>query len=170
MLRRFTGVEVSDFGCAFNAYSRSALEPVLGVIGKQKFTKAIVLAAGASVVEVDLGHQARADSSRYSPFRLIRLALNVLAGFWPQPIQWAGVLIGSICGLLALAVAIWGIVFWVARGNFPGLLFLGGLVLGVLAVQGFILALVGEYLARIQRDVEGRPLYTISEELGEPQP
>ena len=168
MLRRFTGVGVSDFGCAFNAYSRSALEPVLGVIGKQKFTKALVLSAGASVVEVDLTHQARADSSRYSPFRLIRLALHVLAGFWPQPIQWAGVLIGSICGLLTLAVGIWGIAVWVAHGDFPGLLFLGGLVLGVLAVQGFILALVGEYLGRIQRDVEGRPLYTIGEELGEP--
>jgi undecaprenyl-phosphate 4-deoxy-4-formamido-L-arabinose transferase len=168
MLRRFTGADVSDFGCAFNAYSRSALEPVLGVIGKQKFTKALVLSAGASVVEVDLTHQARADSSRYSPFRLIRLALHVLAGFWPQPIQWAGVLIGSICGLLTLAVGVWGIVFWVAKGDFPGLLFLGGLVLGVLAVQGFILALVGEYLGRIQRDVEGRPLYTIGEELGEP--
>ncbi len=168
MLRRFTGVGVSDFGCAFNAYSRAALEPVLGVIGKQKFTKALVLSAGASVVEVDLTHQARADSSRYSPFRLIRLALHVLAGFWPQPIQWAGVLIGSICGLLTLAVGIWGIAVWVAHGDFPGLLFLGGLVLGVLAVQGFILALVGEYLGRIQRDVEGRPLYTIGEELGEP--
>ena len=168
MLRRFTGVGVSDFGCAFNAYSRPALEPVLGVIGKQKFTKALVLSAGASVVEVDLTHQARADSSRYSPFRLIRLALHVLAGFWPQPIQWAGVLIGSICGLLTLAVGIWGIAVWVAHGDFPGLLFLGGLVLGVLAVQGFILALVGEYLGRIQRDVEGRPLYTIGEELGEP--
>jgi dolichol-phosphate mannosyltransferase len=168
MLRSFTGVAVSDFGCAFNAYSRSALEPVLGVIGKQKFTKALVLSAGASVVEVDLTHQARADSSRYSPFRLIRLALHVLAGFWPQPIQWAGVLIGSICGLLTVAVGIWGIVFWIAKGDFPGLLFLGGLVLGVLAVQGFILALVGEYLGRIQRDVEGRPLYTIGEEIGEP--
>jgi hypothetical protein len=33
-------------------------------------------------------------------------------------------------------------------------------------VQGFILALVGEYLGRIQRDVEGRPLYTIGEEIG----
>jgi polyisoprenyl-phosphate glycosyltransferase len=54
---------------------------------------------------------------------------------------------------------------WVVNGDFPGLLFLGGLVLGVLAVQGFILALVGEYLGRIQRDVEGRPLYTIDEEL-----
>jgi undecaprenyl-phosphate 4-deoxy-4-formamido-L-arabinose transferase len=165
MLRRFTGAEIADFGCAFNAYSRSAIEPVLGVIGKQKFTKALVLSAGASVVEVDLSHQARADGSRYSPFRLIRLALHVLAGFWPQPIQWAGVLIGAVCGLLTVAVGIWGIVAWVVNGDFPGLLFLGGLVLGVLAVQGFILALVGEYLGRIQRDVEGRPLYTIDREL-----
>jgi undecaprenyl-phosphate 4-deoxy-4-formamido-L-arabinose transferase len=165
MLRRFTGADIADFGCAFNAYSRSAIEPVLGVIGKQKFTKALVLSAGASVVEVDLSHQARADDSRYSPFRLLRLALHVLAGFWPQPIQWAGVLIGAICGLLTIAVGVWGIVVWVVNGNFPGLLFLGGLVLGVLAVQGFILALVGEYLGRIQRDVEGRPLYTIDQEL-----
>jgi undecaprenyl-phosphate 4-deoxy-4-formamido-L-arabinose transferase len=165
MLRRFTNVDVADFGCAYNAYSRTALEPVLGVIGKQKFTKALVLSAGASVVEVDLSHQARADGSRYSPFRLVRLALHVLAGFWPQPIQWAGVLIGTICGLLTAFVGVWGIVVWVARGDFPGLLFLGGLVLGVLAVQGFILALVGEYLGRIQRDVEGRPLYTIDREL-----
>jgi undecaprenyl-phosphate 4-deoxy-4-formamido-L-arabinose transferase len=30
MLRRFTGVAISDFGCAFNAYRRSALEPALG--------------------------------------------------------------------------------------------------------------------------------------------
>jgi undecaprenyl-phosphate 4-deoxy-4-formamido-L-arabinose transferase len=166
MLRRFTGSDVSDFGCAFNAYSRSAVEPVLGLIGKQKFTKALVLSAGASVVEVDLSHQARADGSRYSPLRLIRLALHVLAGFWPQPIQWAGVVIGVVCGLLTVAAGVWGAIVWVVRGDFPGLLFLGGLVLGVLAVQGFILALVGEYLGRIQRDVEGRPLYTIDRELG----
>ena len=165
MLRRFTGVDIADFGCAFNAYSRPALEPVLGVVGKQKFTKALVLSAGASVAEVELSHQARADGSRYSPLRLVRLALHVLAGFWPQPIQWAGVLIGSICGVLTVAVGVWGILFWIFNGDFPGLLFLGGLVLGVLAVQGFILALVGEYLGRIQRDVEGRPLYTIEREL-----
>ena len=166
MLRRFTRVEISDFGCAFNAYRRDAVIPVLGSIGKQKFTKALVLSAGASVVEVDLEHRAREGRSRYSPLRLTRLALHVLAGFWPQPIQWAGVVIGALCGMLAFAVAIWGLVYWVANGNFPGLLFLAGLVLGVLGVQGFILALVGEYIGRIQRDVEGRPLYTIEQELG----
>jgi undecaprenyl-phosphate 4-deoxy-4-formamido-L-arabinose transferase len=161
MLRGFTKVDISDFGCAFNAYRRTAVEPVLGSIGKQKFTKALVLSAGASVTEVDLEHRARQDTSRYSPFRLIRLALHVLAGFWPQPIQWAGLLIGVFSCLLAFIAVVWASVIWGVRGNFPGLLYLAALVLGVLGTQGFILALVGEYLGRIQRDVEGRPLYTV---------
>jgi len=165
MLRRFTKADISDFGCAFNAYRRDAIVPVLGAIGKQKFTKALVLSTGASVTEVDLEHRARQDSSRYSPLRLTRLALHVLAGFWPQPIQLAGVVLGTICTLASLAVVIWGLAAWVLNGDFPGLLFLAGLVLGVLGLQGFILALVGEYLGRIQRDVEGRPLYTIEKEL-----
>jgi undecaprenyl-phosphate 4-deoxy-4-formamido-L-arabinose transferase len=165
MLRRFTGAAIADFGCAFNAYRRAAVEPVIGSIGKQKFTKALVLSAGASVVEVELSHRAREGKSRYSPLRLTRLALHVLAGFWPQPIQWAGTIIGVLCSVLAAAVVVWAAVVWALDGDFPGPLFLGGLVLGVLGVQGFMLGLVGEYLGRIQRDVEGRPLYTIQEEL-----
>lgn len=165
MLRRFTGVEITDFGCAFNAYRRGAVEPMLGAIGRQKFTKALVLSGGASVVEVDVGHAARQGSSRYSPLRLTRLALHVLAGFWPQPIQWAGVALGFTCSLAALVLGLYGLVYWVGEGDFPGPLLLGTLVLFVLGVQGFILALVGEYLGRIQREVEHRPLYTIDREL-----
>jgi undecaprenyl-phosphate 4-deoxy-4-formamido-L-arabinose transferase len=165
MLRRFTGADISDFGCAFNAYRRDAIVPVLGSIGKQKFTKALVLSTGASVTEVDLSHRARQDRSRYSPLRLTRLALHVLAGFWPQPIQLAGTVLGLVCTLAGIAVIVWGLVSWAVTSDFPGLLFLAGLVLGVLGLQGFILALVGEYLGRIQRDVEGRPLYTIEREL-----
>jgi undecaprenyl-phosphate 4-deoxy-4-formamido-L-arabinose transferase len=165
MLRRFTGVSISDFGCAFNAYRRSAVVPMLGSIGKQKFTKALILSGGASVVEVDVAHAPREGRSRYSPLRLTGLALHVLAGFWPQPIQWIGVGLGMVCSLLAVALGIYGCVYWVDNSNFPGPLFGGVAVLFVLGIQGFILALVGEYLGRIQRDVEGRPLYTIDREL-----
>jgi undecaprenyl-phosphate 4-deoxy-4-formamido-L-arabinose transferase len=166
MLRRFTGVSISDFGCAFNAYRRGAVTPMLGSIGKQKFTKALVLSGGASVVEVNVAHAARQGASRYSPLRLTRLALHVLAGFWPQPIQWIGVALGAVCTLLALGLGSYGIAYWIGRSNFPGPLFGGVAVLFVLGIQGFILALVGEYLGRIQRDVAGRPLYTIDKELG----
>ena len=162
MLRRLTRVEISDYGCAFNAYRRAAFEPVLHVIGRQKFTKALVLSTGAPVVEVDLINHP-SEHSKYSRIRLIRLALHVLTGFWPQPIQWAGLGLGLVCGVTSLAVASYGAVFWVVESNFPGLLFLSSLVLGVLAVQGLILALLGEYVIRIQRDVERRPLYVIQE-------
>jgi undecaprenyl-phosphate 4-deoxy-4-formamido-L-arabinose transferase len=165
MLRRFTGVSISDFGCAFNAYRRSAVEPMLGVIGRQKFTKALVLSGGASVVEVDVSHAPRIGPSRYSPLRLTRLALHVLAGFWPRPIQWAGLAIGALCTLLATVLGAYALWYWVDHADFPGPLLLGVAVLVVLGTQGFILALIGEYLARIQRDVEGRPLYTIDQEL-----
>ena len=164
MLRRFTGVEIADFGCAFNAYRRSAVEPMLGSIGRQKFTKALVLSGGASVVEVDVSHAPRRGRSRYSPLRLTRLALHVLAGFWPQPIQWIGIALGIVCTILAVALGAYGVVFWVRNSNFPGPLLGGVAVLFVLGIQGFILALVGEYLGRIQRGVENRPLYTIDKE------
>ena len=165
MLRRFTGVPISDFGCAFNAYRREAVEPMLGSIGKQKFTKALILSGGASVIEVDVAHAPRHGPSRYSPLRLTRTALHVLAGFWPQPIQWIGVLLGAVSSLIALGLGIYGFVFWIDESNFPGPLFGGVAVLSVLGIQGFILALIGEYLGRIQRDVEGRPIYTIDREL-----
>jgi len=165
MLRRFTGVDISDFGCAFNAYRREAVEPMLGAIGRQKFTKALVLSGGATVVEVDVGHAPRNGSSRYSPLRLTRVALHVLAGFWPQPIQTAGIVLGTICSLASLALGVYGLVYWITEEDFPGPLLLGALVVAVLGVQGFILALVGEHLGRIQRVVEHRPLYLVDREL-----
>jgi undecaprenyl-phosphate 4-deoxy-4-formamido-L-arabinose transferase len=165
LLRRFTGVEISDFGCAFNAYRREAIEPMLGAIGRQKFTKALVLSSGVSVEEVDVSHAASSSGSRYSPVRLIRLALHVVAGFWPQPVQWIGVTLGLLCTVAASALGIYGVAFWITQSNFPGPLFAGAGIVLVLGIQGFVLALIGESLGRIQRDVEGRPLYTIEEEL-----
>jgi undecaprenyl-phosphate 4-deoxy-4-formamido-L-arabinose transferase len=165
LLRRFTGVAISDFGCAFNAYRRDAIEPMLGAIGRQKFTKALVLSSGVSVEEVDVSHAESASGSRYSPIRLVRLALHVVAGFWPQPVQWIGVTLGIVCTLAAAALGLYGVVYWIANSNFPGPLFAGAGIVLVLGVQGFVLALIGEYLGRVQRDVEGRPLYTIEEEL-----
>jgi hypothetical protein len=61
---------------------------------------------------------------------------------------------------------VYGVVYWIGEGDFPGPLLGGVAVLFVLGMQGFILALVGEYLGRIHREVEGRPLYTIDRELG----
>ncbi len=166
LLARLTGVPMSDFGCSFNAYRRDAIEPVMHRIGRQKFTKALVCTTGARVTEVDLDHRARADRSRYGMVSLVKLALHVLTGFWAQIVQWLGTVLGVLGILTAWAWALWGLVYWVRYGNFPGPLLLGGLVLFVLGLQGLLMAVLGENLHRIQRDVEQRPLYYIDRELG----
>ena len=131
LLRRFTGVPISDFGCAFNGYRRDAIEPLMGAIGRQKFTKALVVQSGVSVEEVDVSHAESQSGSRYSPFRLVRLALHVVAGFWPQPVQWIGVTLGVLCSLAATALGVYGVVYWIVEANFPGPLFGGaGIVAG----------------------------------------
>src|ERR687884_463742 len=100
--------------------------------------------------------RARRDSwGRTLPSRLINGMLR----------RFTGVAISAFSTLLATALGIYGVFYWVRHENFPGPLLGGVAVLFVLGIQGFILALVGEYLGRIQRDVEGRPLYTIDREL-----
>jgi hypothetical protein len=80
-------------------------------------------------------------------------------------VQWIGVTLGLLCTAAAAVLGAYGLGYWIARSNFPGPLFAGAGIVLVLGVQGFVLALIGESLGRIQRDVEGRPLYTIREEL-----
>src|SRR5207237_9600529 len=133
--------------------------------GRHDFTTAPVRSGGASGAELDVAHTSPAGRSRYSPLRPTRLALHVLAGFWPQPIQRIGMTMGVVCSLASLVLGVYGVVYWIANANFPGPLFAGTGIVFVLGVQGFILALVGESLGRIQRQVEGRPLYSIAEEL-----
>jgi hypothetical protein len=70
-----------------------------------------------------------------------------------------------LCVVAATAVGAYGIFYWIDHADFPGPLLAGGAILGVLGIQGFILALVGEHVGRIQRDIEQTPLYTVDQEI-----
>jgi len=165
MLRRFTGVHISDFGCAFNAYRRDALDPVMHRIGRQKFTKAIVCSTGVTVVEVDLQHRAREDQSRYRPIALIKMGLQVITGFWPGLSQRVGLLVAVVGILSGVGVGVWGLVEWAQNGSPPGLALVGAVVLLLLGLHGALMAIVGEQLGRIQRLAEGSPPYHVEREL-----
>ena len=151
MLRCFTGVAISDFGCAFNAYRRTAVEPS-AAIGKQKFTKAVVLSGGASVVEVDVNRRARrplellaAAPAPARAARARRLRRSRSSGSGSRSASparsWRPGSGSTGSGTGSTAPTSWPLLGGVA-------------VLFVLGIQGFILALVGSTLGRIQREVE----------------
>ena len=156
---------ISDFGCAFNAYRREAIVPLLGSIGKQKFTKALVLSSGAASRRSTSRTRRRtaAPATRRSASPASRSTSSRASG--RSRCSGSGSRSASSARSLATGLGIFGVVYWVGHGDFPGPLFAGTAIVFVLGVEGFILALIGEYLGRIQRDVEGTPLYTVAEEL-----
>jgi undecaprenyl-phosphate 4-deoxy-4-formamido-L-arabinose transferase len=165
MLARLTGVDLADFGCAFNAYRREALDPVMHRIGRQKFTKAIVCSTGVRVVEVDLQHRAREGKSRYRPLALVKMGLQVVTGFWPGLSQRVGLSVAVVGILSGAGVGVWGLVDWIQHGDPPGLVLLGALVLLLLGLHGALMAIVGEQLGRIERLAQRGPGYTIEREI-----
>ena len=100
MLSRLTGAPISDFGCAFNAYRRDAMEPVLHRDRPPEVHQGAGLQHRRDASPRSISHhRARADSSRYGMLKLIKLALHVLTGFWAQMVQWVGPIL-AIGGIL----------------------------------------------------------------------
>ena len=157
---------ISDFGCAFNGYRRAAIEPMMGSIGRQKFTKALVLSSRRLASRRSTSRtppRSPAPATRRSAWSGSRCTSSRASG--RSPCSGSASRSGVVCSLAAAALGIYGVVYWIVNSNFPGPLFAGAGIVLVLGIQGFVLALIGESLGRIQRDVEGRPLYTIEEEL-----
>ena len=163
MLRRFTARATSPTSAARSTRTGARRSsPCSARSASRSSRRRSSSRRGASVVEVDVGHAARADASRYSPLRLVRTraqrARRLLAA--ADPVDRARAR-RRLHALRASASGSGASSTGSTTRTSPGPLFGGVAVLFVLGVQGFILALVGEYLGRIQRDVAGRPLYTI---------
>jgi dolichol-phosphate mannosyltransferase len=103
--------------------------------------------------------------------KLFRYALDGLFSFSDLPLQWIAVLGAVICAA-SLAYAGFLILEKIlqAFGYFPQLRVLGFTTLAV-AIFGFgglnllALGIVGQYIARIYREIKGRPLYVVEQVL-----
>jgi glycosyltransferase involved in cell wall biosynthesis len=111
-------------------------------------------------VEYDRGGR-HAGYSKYTPLKLVSLALSGYVGFSILPLRVAIV--------LGISLAISGILMAVAIGvlrilNVPmpwGWASLSALVLATSGVQLLVLGVMGEYLGRIYDEARARPLYIV---------
>ena len=120
LLRRFTGVSISDFGCAFNGYRREAIEPMLGAIGRQKFTKALVLSSrrlGRGSRRVARAPRAPARATRRSASSGSRCTSSPASG--RSRCSGSASRSGSSASLAAAALGIYGVVYWIVEQQLP---------------------------------------------------
>ena len=173
LISRVTGVRLHDYGCTLKAYRKEVIKNVRLYGEMHRFIPAIASWVGASITEVETNHRPRKfGKSKYGISRTIRVVLDLitvkfLQSFSTRPIHAfgpGGLLLGFIGFLIALYLSFEKLVMGESIGGRP-LLFLSVLMM-ILGVQLVIMGLLGEMLARVYHESQGKPIYTVRKVLG----
>jgi GNAT superfamily N-acetyltransferase len=136
---------------------------------KARFLPGLVTWLGYRQTSTPVVHGARfAGETKYSVWKLLKLALSTTTSFSSRPLQLA-----TIVGMITAAITLVFLVYIVIRK------FLGGYPVGYAslifsifffgALQLIVIGLMGEYIARIYGEAQGRPLYLLKD-LGSARP
>lgn len=173
LISKVTGVHLHDYGCTLKAYRKEVIKNVRLYGEMHRFIPAIASWVGASITEVETNHRARQfGKSKYGISRTIRVILDLitvkfLQSFSTRPIHafgpW-GLLLGLAGFAMALYLSFEKIVLGESIGGRP-LLSLSVLLM-ILGVQLVVMGLLGEMLARVYHESQGKPIYTVKKVLG----
>ncbi len=163
-IARMTGVKLHDYGCMLRAYKRFVVEQLQACPEANKALTALTSWLGVRVVEVPIRHSPRhAGRSRYSFWRLVKMNFDILTGFSTSTLQLVSVA-GFALSVLGFATALFLAVWRVLHGSGPvGLTTFIAVLMFLAGAQTLAIGMVGEYVARIFTQVQGRPYVIVSE-------
>jgi glycosyltransferase involved in cell wall biosynthesis len=146
----------------FRAMRRSVADDLFTLREKARYLPGLVRWLGYKQTSVPVVHGKRfAGETKYSFWRLIKLALSTATSFSAAPLQFATV---AGMGTAALAtLAVFYIVIRKVLGGYavPGYASIMIAIFFFGALQLIVIGLMGEYISRIYREAQGRPLYLL---------
>ena len=166
VVRRVTGVNMSDYGCMLRAYRRPIVEAMLSCNERSTFIPILANSFGRNTSEVEVEHAEREfGESKYGLMDLVNLQFDLLTSMTTAPLRMlsmvgflvaiVGILFGVVLLLMRLAYGSeWGI---------DGILPILALMLVLIGGQFVGMGLLGEYLGRVYVDVRGRPRFFVQE-------
>ena len=169
MVKKSTGVGMSDYGCMLRAYRRPVVDAMLQCRERSTFIPVLANSFAKRAAEIEVKHFERAaGESKYSLWKLVNLQFDLLTSMTTTPLRllsWFGVAIaagGVGFGLLLLAGRVFFGADWAAEGVFT----LFAILFIFTGAQFIGMGLLGEYLGRVYHDVRGRPRYFIDRVAG----
>jgi glycosyltransferase involved in cell wall biosynthesis len=173
LISKVTGVKLHDYGCTLKAYRKEVIKNINLYGDMHRFIPAIASWVGAEIKEVETTHHPRKfGKSKYGISRTIRVVLDLitvkfLQSFSTRPIHAfgpAGLALGALGILISLFLSYVKIIMGQPIGNRPLLLL--GILCIILGVQLIILGLLGEMLARVYHESQGKPIFVVKKVLG----
>jgi glycosyltransferase involved in cell wall biosynthesis len=164
LMRQALAIELPPDVSTFRLMRASVARHVAALPERRKFFSALLVWSGARIGTVEVAHAARfSGTTNYNFTKLLNHTFDLVVGFSSKPLRFIGN-IGLGAAAFGLLLGLWAVfrkVFY-GYGNvgwpsiFALVAFMGGLQLLALSV-------IGEYIARIYIQVQGRPLFNVAE-------
>ena len=145
----------------FRLLDRKAVEALAAMPERTRFLRGMSAWVGFSQESVGYRRDPRrAGTTKYTPRRTVRFALDAISSFTHVPLQLATVLgfVFSTVAFVAIPVAIG---FRIAGQFVPGITTVLLVVLLLGGIQLITVGIIGEYLGRVYDEVKQRPLYVV---------
>ncbi|MFN3629931.1 MAG: glycosyltransferase family 2 protein [Casimicrobiaceae bacterium] len=161
-------VEVTEQTGDFRLLDRRAVIALQALPERGRFMKGLYALTGLETRQVAYTAAERSGgASQFGPRKLFRFALDGLTAFTSVPLRvWSylGFLLAVPAGFYALYLVLRTLVQGV---DVPGYASLATMILFFSGVQLIGLGVLGEYLGRIYAEAKQRPLYVVSEVVGD---
>jgi polyisoprenyl-phosphate glycosyltransferase len=152
----------------FRLIDRKVLDALRQMPESDRFVRGMIAWLGFRQTEVAFHRLERAaGETKYSLFKMVRLAMNAALGFSDAPLRlaiWCGVLVSW----LALLYGGWVVLRWMS--NDPHLIVGWSstiVIVSLLCGMNMLMTgIVGLYVGRIHAEVKRRPLYVVQKRLG----
>lgn len=166
MVRRTTGVMMHDYGCMLRAYRRPIVDAMLQCRENSTFIPILANSFARTTAEIRVAHEPRRNGkSKYSFLKLISLQFDLLTSMSTFPLRLLSIL-GTLIAASGMGFGLFLFIMrfvqgtaWAAEGVFS----LFAVLFIFVGAQFVGLGLLGEYIGRIYRDVQGRPRYFVQE-------
>lgn len=167
LLQRLAEVEVPRDAGDYCLIDRRVADAIRALPERNRFLRGLRSWVGFRQVGVAYERPARAAGEvKYTPGRLVKLAVDGLVAFSTVPLRIASYLgfLTAAAGLVYILVAVFARLF---LGQVPaGWTSIIAIVLTIGGIQLIVTGVLGEYLARVYGETKARPLYVISETHG----
>lgn len=169
VVNRLSGFEVFPKNQAIlRVLSRRMADSVVRCRERERLIFGLISWVGFESAAVEIEHvERKSGKTSYNWWTLTRLAANGITAFSYFPLRLAtafGFLISGASFFLAVIYLILWLAGYTTEAGFTTIvlmmLFLGG-------IQLIVLGIAGEYIGRIYREVQGRPLFIVGEKTGE---
>ncbi len=165
-MRNMMEIELPDDVSTFRLMSAPIARLVAALPERRKFFSALIVWSGARIGTVKVTHASRAaGKTKYNLTKLLNHTFDLVVGFSSKPLRYIGVM-GVLFASVGFALGLWTIGKKVLFNH--GIMGWPSLFATVTVLSGaqlVALSVIGEYIARIYVQSQGRPLYNIGKRL-----